>query len=211
MFVLTLIRQTVRVPADKFKLAIDQAIAEELNLKFANKVVLNVGLCIALWDITKRGKSFILPSDSGHHTKVELRLVVFRPFLDEILVGKIKSCNKDHVQVTLSFFDDIFIPAEYLPDNSKFVEEENLWAWVYQNDGGTHEMFMEIGADIRFKVMDEMFLDTTPTGPGVGDSVSADAVPKENKQISYRITGSIKDPGLGLLSWWMADDTPEDE
>lgn len=38
MFVLALIRQTVRVPAEKFKLDIDQAISEELNLKFANKV-----------------------------------------------------------------------------------------------------------------------------------------------------------------------------
>ena len=38
MFVLTLIRQTVRVPAEKFGLPIDSAIAEELNHKFANKV-----------------------------------------------------------------------------------------------------------------------------------------------------------------------------
>lgn len=38
MFVLAHFKQTVRVPADKFKLDIDQAISEELNLKFANKV-----------------------------------------------------------------------------------------------------------------------------------------------------------------------------
>lgn len=38
MFVLALVKQTVRVPADKFKRDIDQAITEELNLKFANKV-----------------------------------------------------------------------------------------------------------------------------------------------------------------------------
>lgn len=40
MFVLAVIKQTVRVPAEKFKRDIDHAISEELNLKFANKVSL---------------------------------------------------------------------------------------------------------------------------------------------------------------------------
>ena len=40
MFVLSLVKQTVRVPAEKFNRDIDQAISEELNLKFANKVSL---------------------------------------------------------------------------------------------------------------------------------------------------------------------------
>ena len=39
MFVLALVKQTVRVPAEKFDRDVDQAISEELNLKFANKVV----------------------------------------------------------------------------------------------------------------------------------------------------------------------------
>lgn len=64
-------------------------------------------LCIftlTLQDITKRGESFIMPGRSGHHTKVEFRFVVFRPFMEEILVGKVKSCNKEHVQGIYSYF-----------------------------------------------------------------------------------------------------------
>lgn len=38
MFVLSLVKQTVRVPAEKFYRDVDQALSEELNLKFANKV-----------------------------------------------------------------------------------------------------------------------------------------------------------------------------
>lgn len=38
MFVLALVKQTVRVPAEKFNRDVDQALSEELNLKFANKV-----------------------------------------------------------------------------------------------------------------------------------------------------------------------------
>ena len=57
-----------------------------------------MGLCIALWDIIKRGESFILPGDSGHHTQVEFRYVVFRPFMEQVLVGRIKNCDKESVQ-----------------------------------------------------------------------------------------------------------------
>ena len=62
------------------------------------KVVRNVGLCIALWDITNREESYILPGDGGSHTKVTFRYVVFRPFIEQVLVGRIKNCNRESVQ-----------------------------------------------------------------------------------------------------------------
>nr|CAG4643496.1 EOG090X0DHL [Ilyocryptus agilis] len=198
MFVLTFMRQTVRVPAEKFRLDIDQAITEELNLKFANKIVLNVGLCIALWDVTERGESFILPGDSGHHTKVGFRYVVFRPFMDELLVGKIKSSCKEYVQVSLGFFDDIIIPAENLMSPSRFVQGEDLWVWEYTTEDEKHDMYMDPGEEIRFKVVSEEFHDTTPSGP----NDSGDDAKESNKKCAYRIIASINEPGLGLLSWW---------
>nr|CAG4649677.1 EOG090X0DHL [Scapholeberis mucronata]SVE93877.1 EOG090X0DHL [Scapholeberis mucronata] len=201
MFVLALIKQTVRVPAEKFRRDIDQAISEELNLKFANKVVLDVGLCIALWDIIKRGESFILPGDSGHHTQVEFRYVVFRPFMEQVLVGRIKNCDKESVQVSLGFFDDIYIPAEYLQNTSRFDEAEHAWIWEYESEEGKHDLFMDTGEEIRFKVVAEDFNDTTPSGPS-NESPETSLESKDSKKMAYRITASINESGLGLLSWW---------
>ena len=42
-----------------------------------------------------------------------------------------------------------------------------------------------LGQDIRFKVTDEAFVDTTPIGPGID---SGENVAKDSKHISYRIT-----------------------
>nr|CAG4638731.1 EOG090X0DHL [Cyclestheria hislopi] len=201
MFVLSLFKQTVRVSPHCFKKNLDEAIGEELNKKFANKVVLNVGLCIALWDITKREESYILPGDGGSHTKVHFRFVVFRPFLEQILVGKIKNCNPDSVQISLGFFDDIIIPAENLQHPSRFDEAEHLWVWEYQTDEGKHDLFMDTGEEIRFRVVSETFNDTTPAGPNM-ESKEAISDAKENKRIPYLITATISEPGLGLLSWW---------
>lgn len=61
------------------------------------QVLLNVGLCIALHDITKIEESYAFPRDGASHTTARFRFVVFRPFMEEILIGKIRSCSIDGV------------------------------------------------------------------------------------------------------------------
>ncbi|XP_078347084.1 DNA-directed RNA polymerase III subunit RPC8-like [Oculina patagonica] len=201
MFVLAEMKDTVRVKPWHFGVDLREAISTKLNKKLANKVVHNVGLCIVLHDITSIGDSYLFPGDGSSHTPVKFRFVVFRPFVDEILTGRIRSCNHEGVQVSMEFFDDITIPYEYLQQPSKFDEDEQLWVWEYMTDDGGHDLFMDINEEIRFRVVDEVFTDLSPAGPEMsGEKQSADET--ENKRSPYTITGSISEPGLGLRSWW---------
>jgi len=79
-------------------------------------------------------------------------------------------------------------------------EKDQLWVWEYSDDdsGGTHDMKMEVGERIRFKVREEMFRDTTPSGPTTVDTVS-----EGSKKVCYSLVGSCSEAGLGLISWWM--------
>ncbi|XP_028409117.1 DNA-directed RNA polymerase III subunit RPC8-like [Dendronephthya gigantea] len=199
MFLLAEIKDTIRLPPTKFGLNMEEAISNELNKKLANKVVYNVGLCIGLHDIIEIGDSFILPGDGASCTPVKFRFVVFRPFIDEILVGRIKACSHEGVTVSMEFFDDIIIPYEYLQQPSKFDEEEQLWVWEYETDEGTHDLFMDINEEIRFRVIDENFTDLTPTGP---EKASQDQPGNQEEKSPYCITATITEPGLGLFSWW---------
>lgn len=74
-----------------------------------------------------------------------------------------------NIVVTLNFFDDILIPAESLQHPSRFDEDEQLWVWQYSDDEGGdsnhHDLFMDKGESIRFKVIDEKFTDTSPSRP----------------------------------------------
>ena len=45
---------------------------DEINRKLANKVMIGLGLCLALWDVIEIGESFVFPGDSASHTKVGL-------------------------------------------------------------------------------------------------------------------------------------------
>ena len=85
----------------------------------------------------------------------------------------------------MEFFDDILIPYVYLQQPSKFDEEEQLWVWEYETDEGTHDLFMDINEEIRFRVIDESFTDLTPTGP---EKVSQEQTGSQDEKSPYSIT-----------------------
>ncbi|XP_064406557.1 DNA-directed RNA polymerase III subunit RPC8-like [Halichondria panicea] len=207
MFILAELQDVVRIEPRWFSKDTGQEIADELNRKFANKVLHNVGLCIVLHDITHVGDAYIFPGDGASHTKVRFRFVVFRPFVNEVLLGKIRSCSQDGVRVSLGFFDDILIPYHSLQHPNRFDPKEQLWVWEYESEGEKHDMFMDIDEEIRFRVVEEVFVDTSPTScqPKSPESPSEAAT---NGQIDspdpvpYTVRGSASESGLGLLSWW---------
>jgi len=202
MFVLVAMKDTVRVPPWMFDKKLQDAALDILNKKLANMVVPNVGLCVTLWDITKMEDSFVLPGDGASHTTIHFRFVVFRPFQDEILNGKIKSCSPEGVHVSMGFFDDILIPSDSLQHPAKFDESEQLWVWQYETEDGKHDLFMDIGEEVRFRVVDEIFTDTSPVGPETASNVTNELPEGESKKAPYVILGTVSEPGLGLLTWW---------
>ncbi|XP_054287459.1 DNA-directed RNA polymerase III subunit RPC8-like [Macrosteles quadrilineatus] len=200
MFILSEFKDVVRTSPAVFDKKLKVSVTDHLNSKLANKVVPKVGLCITLFDIQRLEDSYIFPGDGAAHTKVEFRFVVFRPFIDEIIIGKIRSCTKDGVQVTLGFFDDILIPPSNLQHPSRFDETEQVWVWEFDNDGDKHDLFMDPGEKLKFRVTSELFVETSPVqcpdNPELPDTINTE--PK----VPYSITATINEPGLGVLSWW---------
>lgn len=101
MFIVATLDDTVSIAPHLFNQQLSSIVAEELDRKLANTIFQELGLCICLYDILSMGDCILLPSDSNFHIKVKFRYVVFRPSIDEILVGKIRSSSKDGITVTL--------------------------------------------------------------------------------------------------------------
>ena len=40
---------------------------------------------------------------------------------------------------------------------------EHLWVWEYETEEGSHDMYMDLDEDIRFRVVQEQFTDIIPT------------------------------------------------
>lgn len=106
--------------------------------------------------------------------------------------------------VTLEFFDDILIPPTMLPHPSRFDEAEQAWIWEYDvGDGSKHDLFMDPGEQIRFKVISENFTEINPTGPEITDPnqpSTAEKTPENRAAFSLTVTHSLTDTQIAAVT-----------
>lgn len=193
MFILTKVSDLVRIdPNDFSKKSID-AIEDNINAKYANKVIQKIGLCVCLYDLLWTSEGLIGHGDGYVNVNVEFRLVVFHPFKGEVMFARISSCSPDGIHLRTDFFDDILIPFDELPDEAEYDMNQQLWVWNIEDT----RMFYDNHEMVRFRVIDEEWHDQTPTKP-IERAEDTD----EPRNPPYRIRGSMKDPGLGVCIWW---------
>ena len=195
MFVLVEIKDSIKVLPSRFNLPLSKSVSLEITRLYANKVIPNQGLCITLYDILELGEPLVRPGDPSAYTKVLFRLVVFRPIPGQVLVGRVKSSSEDGISVSMGFFDDIHIPATMLPAGSSWSREEHVWIWEF----GENKLFIDTGEEIRFRVINEIFEEPPPI---LKEQAVAGSQITASNIVPYKITASIAEDGLGLLSWW---------
>ncbi|KAJ3678669.1 hypothetical protein LUZ60_002472 [Juncus effusus] len=190
MFYLSIIEHNLPLPPRLLNLPLHNAIKGELEKLFLDKVIANLGLCISVYDIRSVEGGFIYPGEGYSSYKVVFRLIMFKPFVGEAIVGKIESSDEFGLQVSLGFFNDIRIPKHLLmqPCNRG---PDGIWVWNYGDGGEDSEYPLTINEEIRFRVSNVKF-------PPIPLEQSEDSKPFSPMEI----TGDINGDGLGLTSWW---------
>lgn len=220
MFVLSDIEDTISVHPSAFGQPSLASISDQINIKYANKILVDVGLCISLFDILSCSEGKVRFGDGCLYYHVTFRLIVFRPFTQEVLTGKIKSSDESGIRITMGFFDDIYVPAHLIPKPCAFDHQERAWFWLYEArteqiaadpllSQQDERMYLDNGEVVRFTVESEAFYDAEPGPSGGKDSGEAASAALHHNQHTaketkphYSITASIEGSGLGLVSWW---------
>lgn len=195
-----------------------------------DQVVQEVGLGICVYDILKASDGLISAGDGAANVNVEFRLVVFRPFKGEILLGRIGAAGpwgmKSTVpstsicglelttSVQLDFFDEIIVSPDMLFEGSVLYEciagdQRYLLTCFGSDHHEQHWIWYNDGNKfefekylwVRVRVEDEIWHDTSPTAP----HNSQEATASERKS-PYRIVASMQQAGLGVVSWWRMDE-----
>uniref|UniRef100_A0A803LML4 DNA-directed RNA polymerase subunit n=1 Tax=Chenopodium quinoa TaxID=63459 RepID=A0A803LML4_CHEQI len=153
MFMLSEIEHRLRLPPKLLDRPLEEAIKGELESIFLDKVIAKTGLCVSIYDIKSIDGGFVLPVDGAPTYTVVFRMVMFRPYVGEIIAAKLKNSNKKGLQLSLGFFDDIYIPAFALPDPSHIEPHDDdpkqvKWVWTYNE----LELSYDDGSAIRFQV-----------------------------------------------------------
>ena len=157
MFVLASLQDTVRVPPGSFDRPTEAVLRSEIDCKYAGRVVADVGLCVCCRDIVEVGDGLVYPLEGGATYKTTFSVLVFRPFVGEVVVGTIVGSNAEGVVASLGFFEDVTVPSKYLPTPSTFDPVARLWTWKYEDvegDGGDDDagFHLDVGLEMRFRV-----------------------------------------------------------
>lgn len=81
MFVLAVIKETVKLRPSKMQHDFVSAIVLALNQKYCNKVIINVGLCVAVHDILDADDPYVYAGEASSHVRGSKQLVYQRNLL----------------------------------------------------------------------------------------------------------------------------------
>ncbi|CAD6593203.1 MAG: DNA-directed RNA polymerase III subunit rpc25 [Alectoria sarmentosa] len=205
MFILTTLSDLVQISPEDVEKPSGESIQININAKYANKVIQKIGLCICMYDILNASDGLIGHGTGILNVNVEFRLIVFRPFKGEIMLGQISGASEygmkstppfSHDKTRLMTFRTLVDPA--LVDNGLLHGsdmgfsnvQEQVWTWV--NDGD--EYFYDKNEWVRVRVEDEQWNDISPSAPSERDSESA-----AERKSPYSITVSA------LSLFWKLD------
>ncbi|ORY62239.1 RNA polymerase III subunit Rpc25 [Pseudomassariella vexata] len=194
MFILTKISDLVQVTPGDFEKKSRQAIEDNINAKYSNRVIQKIGLCICMYDLIWASEGLIGHGTGLVNINVEFRLLVFRPFKGETIVGKISSATPEGIHIRTDFFEEIFVHFKELPESTEFDHNQKVWTWNMEE--GEDRIFYDKNEMVRLQVIDEVWHDQAP------DSTADDAAEKAKKISPYNVRGTMMKEGLGVCLWW---------
>lgn len=203
MFILSKIEDLVQIKPESFGNDLKKSLVRELNIKYSNKIIPNLGLAISVWDLLSVDDGLLRPSDGCIYYKVVLRLIVFKPFIGELVIGWIEECTSDGIKIKLDFFNEIFIPKDLLFEGCYFNPTENLWVWRTDAEDPESDVYFDINEKVQFRIEEEIFTNIKPTGPTLDDE-DEEENEEEKKKVppAYALIGSCQNEGTGVVSWW---------
>eukprot|EP00930_Biecheleria_cincta_P037249 TRINITY_DN25543_c0_g1_i1.p1 TRINITY_DN25543_c0_g1~~TRINITY_DN25543_c0_g1_i1.p1 ORF type:complete len:214 (-),score=57.82 TRINITY_DN25543_c0_g1_i1:45-686(-) len=196
MFTLALLEDDIPIKPEDFVDDVRDQLKKQIQIKYVDKVLPNVGLCVEFYNFVCIKDAPLYPGDGKMScgeawVKVEFNLIVFQPMPDEWLVGSVSGSSPRGLTVSLGFFQDVEIPSTNLRTPYVFDAAQQMWVWRYHDDE-TKEVtnfFYEKDELIRFRVTEVQFPDAS--------------WPQERRQQRpMSISGAVDRDGLGLVCWW---------
>lgn len=86
--------------------------------------------------------------------RAQFTLIVFRPFIGEVLTGTIAKSSPEGIWLTVGFFEDIFVPPHCMQDGTEWDEDTRMWVW--KSEHGSAYLDATHGI-VRFRVTNSKF------------------------------------------------------
>jgi len=182
------VHDTVLIPACNLSHPTVLSIHNEIDQRYPNRVLMDVGLVIARYgdNLDHVSFGFCVAGQAGAHHHCSFRLIVFRPFVEEVCIGRVLRSTSQGLVVTLGFFEDIFIPSHWMLKPSLFEESTGLWVWTPDEEEAEDE---EEGGEEKSENKSEKEEEQKTEGENKEDEDEAEAGGAENAETETKEGG----------------------
>ena len=172
MFYRTLIKDHIRVPPSLFHLSKQQAITQRIRKDYEGFISKDLGIVIDVASVKEFEDGVIIPGDGAAYYPTTFELIVFKPELQEVSVGKIKDIADFGAFITLGPIEGMIHVSQTMDDFVSFSKDKTL-------SGKESKKSLKIGDKCRARIIAVSFKDVTNPKLGL----------------------TMRQQGLGKLEW----------
>lgn len=126
MFYEILVRSHIRVPPKKFGESTKKAVLESINERFENYISKDLGIVIGITDVVSVGEGIIIPGDGAAYYETKFKMLVFKPELQELVIGKINEISDFGAFIDIGPLDGMVHISQTMDDYVTFSKSNVL-------------------------------------------------------------------------------------
>ncbi len=149
----------IRVPPSSFKMDVEDAILQQLNIQFKDYISKDFGIVMAVSEIVDIGEGIIIPGDGAAYYETIFKLYTFKPELQEIILGDITQIEDFGAFINLGPIDGMIHISQTMDDFVSFSKSGVL-------TGKQSKKSLKIGEECRARVIAISFKE--PRNPKIG-------------------------------------------
>jgi len=170
MFYELTVKSHIRVPPKAFKEDTKKAVLESVNQKFENYVSKDLGIVIGVTSIENIGEGIIIPGDGAAYYDTKFKLLVFKPEMHELVVGKISEISDFGAFMDIGPLDGMIHISQTMDDYVSFSKSNTL-------TGKETKKSLKIGDSCRARIIAVSYKDIA--NPKIGLTMRQPGLGKE--------------------------------
>ena len=172
MFYRTQIKDHIRVPPDLFNLSKKEAVLKRIKKDFEGFISKDIGIVVDVDNVVDIGEGSIIPGDGAAYYETTFELLVFKPELQEVLLGRVKDVADFGVFMALGPIEGMIHISQAMDDFVSFSKEKVL-------SGKESKKTLKVGDKCRARMIAVSYKDITNPKLGL----------------------TMRQTGLGKLEW----------
>lgn len=126
MFYEAIVRNHVRVPPGMFGEDTKDAVLKALNQRFENFISKELGIVLGITEVVSIGEGIIIAGDGAAYYDTKFKTIIFRPEVQEMVVGKINEISDFGAFMDLGPIDGMIHISQTMDDFVSFSKSNVL-------------------------------------------------------------------------------------